>query len=234
MNRNASVDLSELLEYTTHSREPFFAIARKYCREDFKVLDIGAGRGDFARALPACEVFLLDGNAETVKKLREEFSHVFLHKVPNPFPFERGTFDLIHCSHMVEHLYPEQVYTLMKEVDRTLAVGGYFVVSAPLLWRGFYADLSHVRPYPPTVFRSYLCVGGGGSRTRPIVSSDFRVVELRHRYRRERLAYWDISYSRSWARLLLLRITKWLRSMHLSSYSATGYTLVLQKAERPK
>lgn len=224
-------ELSELLRYTTHSRELFFDIARKYCKEGSKVLDIGPGTGDFGRPLQGCELFLVEGNPESVEKLRREFDNVLLHQVPDPLPFEPETLDLIHCSHLVEHLQPGDVYSLMKEVNRTLAVGGYFVVSTPLLWDGFYDDLSHVRPYPPTVFRNYLCKDSD-ARTREIVSREFHVVELRYRYRREPLAYWNISHSWTRTQGLLFRIIKFLRGINLSRYSATGYTLVLQKGHR--
>ena len=225
-------DLAELTAHATARRDPFYAIGRKYCRGGAKVLDIGAGNGEFARPLGDCQVFLMDGNPETVAALSRSFAHTVLHRVPEAFPFEADQFDVIHCSHLVEHLAPPEVYLLMKEMDRCLAPGGHLVISAPLLWSGFYDDLSHVRPYPPAVFRNYLCGPFVGTRTRAVISTAYEVVELHYRHALEAPSYWNVSHARTWAKRVLMRVVNWLRDRHVARYQPSGYTLVLKKQER--
>lgn len=223
---------ADYIDYATGSREPFYAIARRYCKKGANVLDVGAGTGEFARPLAYCNVFLIEGNAANVFKLREEFDHVFHHQVPDAFPFDSASFDVIHCSHLVEHLEPHDVYSFMLEVDRCLAPGGHLIISTPLLSDGFYNDLSHVRPYPPHVFINYLCGENGFPRTRAIISKNYRPVELRYRYGRKPVGYlsiFNISPSRRWAQRALFWVIDWLRKRDLSVYHPTGYTLVLQK-----
>ena len=225
---------ADLMDRTTGLREPFFAIARNYCREGAKVLDIGAGSGEFARQLTHCNVFLMEGNSRTAADLRKEFGKVFHHQVPDAFPFDAGSFDVIHCSHLVEHLHPQDVYSLMLEVERCLAPGGHFIVSAPLLWERFYNDLSHVRPYPPSVFINYLCSTGDGPRTRAIVSKRFRPVELRYRFTREPVPHmWMFGTKRSlrWMQRMVFFLSIVLRRLGLSMHRPSAYTLVLQKTQ---
>lgn len=48
-----------------------------------------------------------------------------------PIPLEGGSVDLIFCSHLVEHLFDDQVDYLFDEVRRVLRPGGVFRVTCP-------------------------------------------------------------------------------------------------------
>lgn len=219
--------VEELERLCTHDRKPFFDIALAYCTPESSVLDIGAGEGDFARMV-SCGVTLVDANPNTVEKLRGEFENVLLHRVPDPLPCADGSFDVVHCSHLVEHLLPEAFYALLGEVDRVLRPGGVFVVSAPLLWSGFYDDLSHVRPYTPAVFKKYL--GASASNpTRDSIARGYIAEELVYRYNKTPPGYFDVSTSQRWAKRLLLRIVNRLRRHRFRRYEVTGFTLVMRK-----
>jgi SAM-dependent methyltransferase len=224
--------LSDLSSTTTHSREPFFQIARKYYASGSKVLDVGAGNGDFAQLLGDEQVYLVDANPTTVESLKRRFPNSYCTALPDRMPFSDRFFDLIHTSHLVEHLQPAELYLLLMELDRCLAPGGFLVISAPLLWSGFYDDLSHVRPYNPAVFVNYLCASGySGARTRPPASSAYTVVELVYRHTLVPLGYWNISATRIHAKNLLFKLTNWLRRHRLQRYEVTGYTVVLSKSQ---
>ena len=124
------------------------------------------------------------------------------------------------------------MHSLLLEVDRCLAPGGYFIVSTPLLWEGFYDDLSHVRPYPPRVFINYLCSAEAYPRTRAIVSKSFRPLELRYRYTRElvpHMSIFSMKRSRRWMQRVFFWLSERCRRRDLSMYRPSGYTLVLQK-----
>jgi SAM-dependent methyltransferase len=144
-------------------------------------------------------------------------------------PFKDERFDLIHCSHLVEHLVPQDLYGLLCEVDRVLKRGGVFVISAPLLWHGFYDDLSHIRPYPPSVFRKYMCASGARNTTRRAIPGEYVVENLQYRYTRRPPAYFDVSTSRRWAKTILFRMTNFLRRISFARYEVSGFTLVLRK-----
>src|SRR5690606_13713379 len=80
-----------------------------------------------------------------------------------------------------EHLQPQEVYETMKELNRCCRPGGAIVISAPLLWSGFYDDLSHIKPYPPASFVKYLSKVGA-TATRSLITDKFKVERLQYRY----------------------------------------------------
>jgi predicted SAM-dependent methyltransferase len=51
------------------------------------------------------------------------------------FPFADGSFDNAFSAHVLEHLYPEQAVSCVREVRRVLKVGGVFRVTVPDLDR---------------------------------------------------------------------------------------------------
>lgn len=214
-------------KYYTHEREPFFEIANNYISKDSRVLDIGAGVGAFPAYCERDDFYLLDGNQQTVDILKKKYKHVVCGLLPK-LPFESNFFDVIHCSHVVEHLEPQVFYETLAEMDRCLKSGGYLVVSAPLMWSGFYDDMSHVRPYNPKVYRNYLCRGQNNSRTRNLISNSYKQEKLVYRY----LATNDYNfYNIKTNRLITLsvKILNKMKSKGFSFLEKTGYTIVLKK-----
>ncbi|MDF2159407.1 class I SAM-dependent methyltransferase [Algoriphagus sp. CAU 1675] len=218
-------------KYITHSREPFFEIAFKYIKSGSKVLDVGPGNGSFSKFCGRNDFYLLDGNEDTVEILKKNYKNVYFGRIPK-IPFEDNKFDLIHCSHIVEHLYPNELYDFLKELDRTLNSGGYLVISTPLFWEGFYNDLSHIKPYNPKVFQKYLCMLKGANPSRKSISTRYEVIELKFRYRNNYDRFNFVNFKRSnlinkFFELIFSRLSK----NSFFFLEKTGYTLVLKKHE---
>ncbi len=216
-------------KFITYQREPFFEIASNYINSESKVLDVGSGDGSFPRFCKRSDFHLLEGNEETVSFLKKEFPNVTLGRIPE-IPFEDNFFDTIHCSHIVEHLEPSDLYKLLKEINRTLKKGGYFIVSTPMLWTGFYNDMSHIKPYNPYVFEKYLCNISAGNLTRRKISSEFEIKELKYRYS-SNYSRFNLTNQRPKNLLnrMLMSIFFRLRKNGLIFLEKTGYTLVLRK-----
>lgn len=215
-------------KYYTHKREPFFEIAKKYISEDSVVLDIGSGVGAFPDYCKRDDFYLFDGNQATVDLLKRKYKHVVCGLLPT-LPFESDFFDVIHCSHVVEHLEPHVFYETLKEMNRCLKVGGYLVVSAPLMWSGFYNDLSHVRPYNPKVYRNYLCGEQKDSRTRSLISTSYKQEQLIYRYLADDNIINYYSGKASWLISFFIKTLNWIRSRGFTFLEKTGYTIVLRK-----
>lgn len=214
-------------KFATHRREPFFGLASPYIEKKSKVLDIGPGSGSFSDFHSRNDFYLFEGNQESVLKLKEKHTHVHQGMLPG-LPFEASFFDVIHCSHVIEHLEPQVFYDSLVEMDRCLAPGGVMVISTPLLWDGFYNDLSHVRPYNPKVFLNYLGSKNPKSRTRSVISNKYEIEHLQYRF----LAYplfEDVNPGSNLLGKLTFLGVKILRKLGWRDYKKTGYTVVLRK-----
>lgn len=224
-------------DFGTHHREPFFQIAMNYARLTGKekpvIADIGSGEGDFYSYLsnnkfPVENVYLLDSNPKTVESNKQRLTRYSVHYLaPAQMPFEGGSVDLIHTSHMIEYLTPTEIYPLMIEMDRVLADGGYLVVSAPLFWSDFYDDLGHLRPYNPRVFYKYLVEMYRNPRLEK-VSGDYEFVDLVYRYHQLPL---DEGWSSTIPALdyTMISVKRLLGKMGFRKLHRNGYTLVIRK-----
>ncbi|KPK87095.1 hypothetical protein AMJ80_12540 [bacterium SM23_31] len=219
--------------YCTFSKRPFYDIAAKYLPSDENgiIVDIGAGEGKFADYLALAEkynnVFLLDGNNTTVEKLKKKFENAVLYKAPGSLPFEDLTVSYVHCSHLIEHLMPQELYELLREIDRVLSKDGVLVISAPMLWGDFYSNLTHIKPYNPGVFLKYLC-GIIEDPSAGVISDSYSVLELVYRYAKTDLDEgWG---SRFFVIDFIIQLTKLLLSiLRIKRYTKNGYTMVLKK-----
>lgn len=222
------MDYKSAKKYVTGNRTPFFEVAKKYIGESSKILDVGAGDGQFARTIGRKDIYMLDGSRDAIEILRGEFQNCKLGS-PDKLPYDDGFFDLIHTSHMIEHLSPQQLYDFMKEADRCLKKSGLLVISAPLLWTEFYDDMSHLKPYNPKLFERYLCDGLQGCSTRPLISSKYSVVEKTYRYNVLPCDDGEV-FVYSEAVNKALKIFKLLKyKLGFRRLEKSGFTLVLQK-----
>lgn len=226
----------QLRKHYTHSkREPFFELVEAHLPKETSavVVDVGAGDGLFARHLRLQDRYpsltLLDHNPETVSNLEKEFSKVVLYHAPERLPFMDASVALIHLSHIVEHLYHEDLYAFLNECDRVLVPGGVLVISTPLLWERFYDDLSHVKPYNPEVFLHYL-TRAKIDASALLIGEGYDQCELVFRYR--------VSGEREWGSVhfpleVLMRTVSLLVSvMGFRKYVKNGYTLIVQKRSK--
>lgn len=215
-------------KYTTNKREVFFDIAKAYVNPSSTVLDIGAGAGAFAKHLNIKDIFLFDGNRESVDLLKQTYKNCYCGKLPI-LPFENYKFDLIHCSHVVEHLEPEVFYETLKEMDRCLKNKGHLIISAPLMWEHFYDDLSHLKPYNPNIYSKYLVESKQMNYTREKISESYSVVELQYRYHEVFFTEkYSIAENKFYAKILKKLINLSYR-LGLRQYEKNGYTIVLKK-----
>ncbi|MFM6071850.1 MAG: class I SAM-dependent methyltransferase, partial [Dolichospermum sp.] len=102
----------EVKDLITLSREPFYKKTEKYISQlnNPRILDIGSGDGEFAKTIDKLETFMVENNPLSVESLKKHFPNVFQAKA-DKLPFDDEYFDLIHCSHLIEHLYPHEFYS---------------------------------------------------------------------------------------------------------------------------
>lgn len=224
----------ERKRYCTSDNHSFYRIATKYLpsNQDDIILDIGTGDGDFVGYFNLQKyygnVYLLDGNPETVKKLKERFLNVKLIKVPNKLPFEDSTISFIHCSHLIEHLYMEELYKFLIEIDRVLKPDGILIISTPLYWHLFYNDITHIKPYNPPVLQKYLCGMDANNLSRKRISREYETLELIYQYSIMEL---DEGWGSNFIVLdLIMQSTKKiLKFLGIKRFERKAYTIALKK-----
>jgi len=211
--------------YITMSREPFYEIVKKYVNSNSVILDVGCGNASFAEYLGRDDVYLLDSNENTVLGLLTRYKNVKLGK-STPLPFDNDFFDIIHSSHMIEHLYPNDLYNFIKECKRCLKRKGLLCISTPMLWDNFYGDLTHIKPYNFEIFLKYLVSKESSNRTENLLGG-FELLEHKKRYY---LRDMEMCYSETIIGNVIAKIFNTLRIIFkMKVINVNGYTIILKK-----
>ncbi len=121
------------LLFNRHLNTNIIEMLSEYVERSSKILEIGSGMGYFAKSSrnAGYEYFGIEPNMKICQLLRNEEFNIQCCFVP-PIPFKGDLFDLVYCSHVLEHM-PDQfkAYDLVSEVYRVLKNGGYFVILYP-------------------------------------------------------------------------------------------------------
>jgi SAM-dependent methyltransferase len=225
---------AERVKYCTKNRLPFFELAAEFLPDklDAIVLDIGPGDATFARHLLLARkythLYLLDANAETIDQLRQDFPNTLLYRAPERLPFEDQTVSYIHCSHLIEHLRHEALYTFLVDIDRVLSYDGVVAISGPMMTDRFYYNLSHVKPYPPEVLMRYLCDVRTSQASASSISRAYHQLALVYQYNRRPVGE-GLGGKSIVVDFLLKAGLGCLALVGICRYERSGYTLILQK-----
>jgi len=196
------------------------------------IIDIGCGSGHFIRTAPE-RIIGLDRNFETLVPIARGGLRVLCGDA-NQLPFPDESADGIYCSHVIEHLYQEQAYELLRRMAQILRPGGILVLKSPLPHAGFYDDFSHVKPYPPNAVLRYfweLEPDGDHQETYQRIPYRFELIALKWHYARPFYPPIEPRYHprKLWWSLCLKTLSLSLVSIGLRSWRRNGYTLVLRK-----
>lgn len=123
-----------------------------------KLLDVGCGRGDFAKGFKdlGLDVFGIDrerSNSEILKGI--EVKTINIEK--DSFPFDNGAFDIVFSKSVIEHFWNPEHF--IQECYRILRPGGTIIIMTPD-WQSqrciFYDDFTHVHPYTSVSLKEML------------------------------------------------------------------------------
>ena len=179
------------------------------------IIDVGCGQGRFI-AQDKNRIVGIDQSEASLNKCKSLGYNVIKGDV-RQLPFEDSSVEGIHCSHVIEHFQPSDVHKILSEFDRVLKPKDVLVIRAPLLWYGFYSNLTHVRPYNPEAILHYLTPSRGHTFSQ--ISDSYKVLCLKKRF--------GHIESRNIAINMLTRLGfPWLKK--------TGFMLVLKKGELQK
>jgi 2-polyprenyl-3-methyl-5-hydroxy-6-metoxy-1,4-benzoquinol methylase len=120
---------------------------------NFKVLDVGCGKGDFLRLmdfLPASQKFALDLNEPAIRACREQGFNAFCGTVEAAITagfLKGGEFPVVTSFHCLEHV--SQPVEFVRELLRATAPGGRLFLSTPYSPMSFEHDWFDVLNHPP-------------------------------------------------------------------------------------
>ncbi len=121
----------------------------------YKYLEVGAGTGRFPLKIRDrnLDITCLEINKELAKKLKQNLKTIEGNILNTPFKDE--SFDILHCSHVIEHFGYPDITKVLDEMFRITKKGGYVIIRSPLMHPNFYNDIDHIRPYPPKTILQY-------------------------------------------------------------------------------
>jgi len=119
-----------------------------------KVLDIGCGNGIFLELLSEKSIdgIGIDIDDHLVQQLREKNFQVYHAGHLDVQRYIQGC-DAVHISHVIEHLWGDEMKKLLEDCTSALPCGSLMVIRTPnwsnkhVLNGGFWDDYTHKRPY---------------------------------------------------------------------------------------
>jgi hypothetical protein len=127
--------------------------------QELSMLEVGSGLCRFVKKVrelyPSINISCVEINSDLAKIAQNEGCVVYNTSfLDNTLP--SNTFDIVHCSHVIEHFKYPEIIKVIDELLRVTKIEGYLVIRSPLMWKHFYDDIDHVRPYPPECILNYL------------------------------------------------------------------------------
>jgi len=188
-----------------------------YFKNCKNILDLGCGGGEFV-LLDKKRITGIDSNRKSVLHAKKKGLKAVLGNVKK-LPFKDSSYEGVHCSHVIEHLYPADAYLMLSEVARVLKKGGVFVLSTPILWKGFYNDFTHIKPYLPESIIRYL-VNDGQDKTLSDIKGRFEKIDFYWRFR-------PLNFPGKFGYLL----SNYLYQFGFHLWKKDAYTMILKKSE---
>jgi len=215
-------------------------LEKKMKVSNFKLLEVGSGLCRFADKIKLkhsnIECTCLDINSNLSEIARKKgYRHINEDITKNKIP--SNSFDIVHCSHVIEHLgYPEIVIAL-DEMLRLTKPEGYFIIRSPLMSSVFYDDIDHIRPYPPEAILNYFTNIQQQRTGKNIVNIEqlwFRTAPKKFRLIDKSSLFYILIYLRIPINHIIIMLNKQFEELwkkfRFPSSEANGYVLILKKS----
>lgn len=146
--------------------DKIFSTVNPYLQKNCKILDIGAGNGEFAERCIKnnYDYTAIEVNDEYKKRLVSIKAKIIDALVP-PIPLTDSSFDYIHLSHIIEHMQSsEKALQLVSEIRRILKPNGYVCIIAPdyLHSHSFFYDGDYTHSFVTTQNRIKMLLADAG------------------------------------------------------------------------
>ncbi len=156
---------------------------RYFGKRDGNILDAGCSVGNFIAHSPG-RITGIDSDSRGVAECRKRGFKAEEADLNRGIPCADGSFDNIHCWHVIEHL--EDPLSFISELYRVLRKGGLLVLATPYFssaYRRFYDDPTHISPMTRESLRRG-ALNAGFLQEKISVSSQRRPVGMGRLYAR--------------------------------------------------
>ncbi|MEP7354400.1 MAG: class I SAM-dependent methyltransferase [Acidobacteriota bacterium] len=126
------------------------------------LLELGAGYGEFTRAVTAGEKWALDQNTDLVPHWAPEVTPL-IQSALDPWGIEPGSLGTVFASNFFEHFTLEEGSEILKQAKQALRPGGRLIAIQPnfrLEPRRYFDDYTHRTAYTDQGFRDFLTAMG--------------------------------------------------------------------------
>ena len=126
--------------------------------KEYKLLEIGSGLCRFIDIIkqlyPNIKITCYEINSKLAALAQSKgFSVIQGNFLENKI--ESESYDIIHCSHVIEHFQYPAITNVLDEFMRIIKANGTIIIRSPLMWNAFFHDIDHIRPYPPESIKNY-------------------------------------------------------------------------------
>lgn len=153
-------------------------------KKEIKYFEAGSGLGRFLEALVGksknFNITAGEINPELVALTKQKGFNTLECNLLN-LPFEDNEFEIVHCSHVIEHFKYPEITQVLDEMLRVLKMDGFLIIHSPLMHPDFFIDIDHVRPYPPESLLNYY------NNLQQQKVGKFKIKEISRWYRRSNI-----------------------------------------------
>lgn len=139
-------------------------LQKRYIPMESRILDLGAGYGDFINNIHGSEKHALDIESNISKCVRKNvFTHV--RSCTAMDNFSESFFGIIFASNVFEHLTREQLLTTLDELRRILRSGGKLLIIQPnfkYCCKDYFDDYTHLQIFTHIGLCNLLVAAGFG------------------------------------------------------------------------
>lgn len=137
---------------------PVLSFLNTLTNNNYEYLEVGSGLGRFPLLLKSknypLNITCLEINEKLANDLRSQGFKVIQGSILES-PFPENSFDVVHCSHVIEHFGYPDVIKLLDYLVSITKTNGHIIFRSPFMHPGFYNEIDHIRPYPPKTILSY-------------------------------------------------------------------------------
>lgn len=190
-------------------------------------LEVGSGLGRFVNLVKDKFDFSLQA-IEINKDLADLTTNKGISTINSNFldnTFKDDQFDVVHCSHVIEHVAFPDITFFLDELLRITKNNGYVILRSPLPTNDFLTNIDHIRPYPPKAILNYF------SNSQQQKVGSYQITPIKIKIRHKPISIGDFSCN-SFIRIINLLFKLLWACFRFPFGKADGYVLILKKINK--